>query len=320
MKSKKFNNTAISLINPRETALYFDYVVPLNLGLDMLLRGITPGQIHDAFPPGCNALLPPSLNTTNFVECLIDVNIAFWHWVIKYYSWMHKHQPEIQNSQIGYKDIPPEEFGEIAKTAIDAFALFVNDYDIMDCAIDVPEILVKEKDGSEDILVSVLSLNVIDASKASWEHVLEFRRSEKAKASLRRFRLFAFNNYKGKDRSFIEDDIHMRLDEYSNTISEWGFETKHAAMCSLLSSKVLAGAFTGSFISSLLGQPLPAILSATGGLVLEVGSIALNIQKRSFELRKIIRDSPVTYIHEAKQIINKGQQSHQRDGKNSAVI
>jgi hypothetical protein len=205
------------------------------------------------------------------------------------------------------KDLSDEEFAAIETNAADTFYAFVHDFGLCSCAVDAPDIqLADETSAAEDVVVTLMDLNLIDAEKASWEQIVEFRRSPEAMAKLRRFRLFAFTNYQGRDRAFVEDDILQRLADYSNTIAEWGFETRRGAFSALLSSKLLAGSITGSVISSLLGQPLPAIISAVGGVAIELGSIALGIEKRASELRKLVRENPVTYIRDAQDAFHNG--------------
>jgi len=51
---RRYNKTAISLVNARETALYFDHVTPVNLGGDLLALGYPEDEVRNSkvFPPG----------------------------------------------------------------------------------------------------------------------------------------------------------------------------------------------------------------------------------------------------------------------------
>jgi hypothetical protein len=292
-------STAISLVNPRETALYFDRVVPLNLGLELLYLGYPKRSSYDVFPPTMpRELLPPELyKQESFTSRLVSVNEATWLLMLKAGAAAKGLPPKIG-------DLSQEQFDAIETEADRALESFINEFGLHSCAVDVPDLSFAESSSeTEDVLITLPNLKLIDVSNASWEQVLEFRRSTGAKDKLRRLRLFAFENYHGRDRAFVEDDILQRLSEYTETIKEWGFETRHGAITTLLSSKLLAGALTGSVLSSLLGQPLPAIISAAGGTVIEFGKIALDVQKRGFQLRKLLRDNPVTYIHDAKKAL-----------------
>lgn len=103
----------------------------------------------------------------------------------------------------------------------------------------------------------------------------------------------------------MEDDILKRLDDYHAAIKRLHFQTVHATLNMALTSKMLAGAVTGSFISSLIGAPLSAAIAASGGIALEVGKMALEVKKRNFELRNGLEDNPHTYIEAAKVAMTK---------------
>ena len=81
---------------------------------------------------------------------------------------------------------------------------------------------------------------------------------------------------------------------------KWGFDTKYAAFTMLLNSKTLAGALTGSLVSTLLGAPLTALGSAFVGVSLEIGHIVLEVKKQRFVLRSLMAENPVCYISEAR--------------------
>src|SRR5437870_5649138 len=77
--------TAISLVNPRETALYFDRIVPLNLGRELLFLGYPKRSISDVFTPDMpRELLPPELyKQESFTSRLGLVNEATWLVLLK---------------------------------------------------------------------------------------------------------------------------------------------------------------------------------------------------------------------------------------------
>ena len=292
-------STAISLVNPRETALYFDRVIPLNLNAELLNLGFPRRPISDVFPTDMlDAVLPSELcKQESFRARLIAINEAAWPFILKSGVDAKKLPAEIC-------DLSQEQFDTIGTKYNEALELFIDDFGLRSCSVDVPGLSFADSSSqTEDFLITLPNVKLIDVNNTSWEQVLEFRRSTEAKNKLRRLRLFAFANYRGRDRAFVEDDILLRLSDYTETIKEWGFETRHGAITSLLSSKLLAGALTGSVLSALLGQPFPAIISAVGGTVIEFGKIALDVRKRSVQLRKLLRDNPITYIHDAQNAL-----------------
>jgi hypothetical protein len=160
-----------------------------------------------------------------------------------------------------------------------------------------------DRDGA-DIAITITSLELVDAARCSWEQILEFRRDTEARDKLRRLRLFACDNYSGKTKDYIGDDILKRIADYQETVRRWGFETKYSALSMLLTSKLLAGSLTGSLVSVLFDAPVAAIASAAGGAGLEIGRIALELSKRKFALRTMLADNPVSYISYANRLLN----------------
>jgi len=57
----------------------------------------------------------------------------------------------------------------------------------------------------------ISGISLIDAEHADWEQIISLREDSDSKEALRRFRLFTFDNYRGKSKSYIEDDIAKRI-------------------------------------------------------------------------------------------------------------
>ena len=163
-----------------------------------------------------------------------------------------------------------------------------------------------EENATNDLTALLSGIFLIDIEKVTWEHLLEFRRDRQAKSKLRNLRLFMQENYKDKPRSFIEDDLHKRIEEYDEVSREWGFETRAAVINMILTSKTLAGAFTGSFVSALIGAPVTAALTATGGLSLEIGRSLLELKRRNHALQVSLASNPLSYIAYAKSELKLG--------------
>ena len=133
------------------------------------------------------------------------------------------------------------------------------------------------------------------------EQLLEFRRDPEAKLKLRRFRLFAYENYVGKGQAFIEDDLAVRLDDYNAVVKKWGFETAAATFTSLIDSDLIKGGIAGSFLTAYLHEPSLAVASALLATGATIGKIAVEVGKRRFALRELSSGSPVSYVSYAKE-------------------
>jgi len=159
----------------------------------------------------------------------------------------------------------------------------------------LPEAMCDESLAS-DFAATMTSMHLIDVNKLSWERIEEFRKDRASRMKLRRLRLFFLQNYTGRDRRYVEDDLCRLLDEYERTVLSWGFETRAQVVSMLLSSKWIAGGFGGSVFSALAGAPMAALVTAAGGLSIEIGNVVLEVTKRRHALRKLTYESPISYV------------------------
>jgi hypothetical protein len=286
--------TIIALSDAKEAALYFDYVIPVNLlwNEELILRFRRGQASVESFRTTFDTLLCPPHVSENlrFADRLKAVNKSMFSFFITHYL------VELKSSAVD-----AEEHLRSARTAAQIFVNFIDDFGFSSTPVDVPIGLVTEpKDEESDIAITLASLKLVNAESASWDQIIEFRRDSDARDKLRRLRLFAGENYSGKSKAFIEDDLSVKIVDYEEAVKKWGFDTKYAAFTMLLSSKTMAGALAGSLISTLFGAPLPALASAVGGAALEVGRIALELRKQRFSLRELMAKNPVCYISQAR--------------------
>lgn len=148
----------------------------------------------------------------------------------------------------------------------------------------------------EDVGITLLNLNLIDASSAPLKQIVEFREDADSVKRLRRLRLFAYDNYAGKPKSYIEDDLLLRIDDYEREAKKWGFETKEAALTTLLNSKVLLGAAGGSILAAIAGSPIASLSTLVLGTAIEIGRLQLTVSKKKFYARDSLGTNPVSYI------------------------
>ena len=288
----KYNNTAIVIGNTKEALLYFDHIIPVNLGVEWIKS--QPESV--SLPPRLGEqILPPRLRKDpQFLESLVAVNEATTNILLKAVIAKFGLPPKIE----GLSD---SEYESIEEIGANAFYGLLDDFHLkelpVDCSINVVS---EEGEDQSDISVTLLSLHLVDAESCPWEQILEFRRDIEARDKLRRLRLFAYDNYRNKSKGYIEDDILRRMADYEEAVKLWGFETRHSALNMLLTSKMLAGALTGSFLSSLFGAPATVIIAAGTAVAIELGRITLEVGKRRFEFRKLMAENPVSYISRAK--------------------
>lgn len=295
----KYRATAMSVQATKEAALYFDNVIPFLVGAEAVsdltsLRRRDLRKLDDATTKLVVELLPESLRgSKKFAAAWSDLEkvgvIARFKPILDQYG---------IDDALGY--LSPAEYRDLVATFGRRFAPLASRFDLYGLPVVTPNRIIGEASPGDDVLLAIRGLNLVDASKASWDQVLAFRKDADARARLRRLRLFAIENYQNRSRAFIEDDLLSRIDAYDEQVRRWGFVTRHSVLGMLLSSKALGAAMGGTLLSAFVGAPALAALSAVGGIAIEVGQVALEISKRRFELRSALRDSPISYVAEAK--------------------
>ena len=291
---KLYNTVAFSFGPMKEAALYFDFIIPFNSYADYLSKA---ADLPPILPPEEIApkMIPDNLRAKpNFAEMFLCVDIAFG-------LLLQKKLIENFGLPARIEGIGKGEYAKIELTAGKLFYEFMKEFSLENAPIVFPNISIPNSDSeSDDIAVTISSLHLIDVSKTTWEQIAEFRQDKEAKKKLRHLRLFAFENYAGKSRAYIEDDLYSKISEYNEQVRRWGFETKYSVITTLLNSKTLASAFGGSLISTLFDSPITAVASAAFGLAVEIGKISFEISHKRFELRNVLKDNPVSYINDAK--------------------
>lgn len=152
----------------------------------------------------------------------------------------------------------------------------------------------------ECISLELAQLPLIDTNKSEWEQIIQIRRDKESIRKLKNLRLFFHENYSGKDKSFVKDDLCKKLEDYTNTVKDWGFETVTSSLTLINSSITSVGA---SLVLALTGNPLK--VAASTGICVGIANMALHIAKEKYKLIKMGRDHPLAYIFEAKKKLEK---------------
>lgn len=290
-----YSDTVISLIDPKQAALYFRYVIPCNMAIDIIKderagRTLSIGAIRSIIPEHLR-------DNPHFIDRLIEINEVSRQLCAKVFIESGRCQGPICG-------VSPDEYSYIEQRFNDALNSFNNDFGLSDNSIDFPF----EPTGvsaSGDIVVSLIQIPLIDTRSASWAQIEQIRIDQEAMRRLRRLRLFMSDNYSGKSKAYIEDDLGQRLDQYLQVARKAGLETVLGAFGTLLDSQLLAGGLIGSFISVLAGEPIFAALSAGSTALIEIGKASLQIRKNNAERKVQLEQNPVSYLSYADAILKK---------------
>jgi hypothetical protein len=113
------------------------------------------------------------------------------------------------------------------------------------------------------LLVAVESLNLINESELTWEHVIEIRRDTESTRKLRQLRHWADSLLEGKSVAYISDEIGVKLAEYEWTMRKHGIKTVLGSMQTILDSRFIGAlSILGCAMATGFG-PKAGLLSAT---------------------------------------------------------
>ncbi|QYY34913.1 hypothetical protein [Ruficoccus sp. ZRK36] len=316
-----YHNTAIVLGNLKEALLYYDFVIPMNFaGQFMGLRAnsssngveiekfkeISENSIHEldeAFGGGDGVvdLYPPHLRTRPGFRQLIQ----FFDNLLFLYMVKQGHGDEMFKAFIvklsEMKGGGTNEAGRFPcpslRDVTDLFDIIVEDFELADMVVDCSGFShAALNDDDVTNCISIPGVAFIDTEKLTIPEIMEFRRDKAVMDKMRSFRLFAYEQYGGKERAFIEDDIQRRLDEYRECVKSLGFETTIKTLTFLCDSKILAGALVTSAVSMLMGNSQLAIEAFSAGAVLELGKLTLEYSRQKNSLARLTRRNPISYI------------------------
>lgn len=289
-------SNVISLGDSKQAALYFDRVVIVDPAEQMGVMGL-PGQLSE----GAYKLL---FGEADSEQDLLRYNYAFQEYR-KSLSLPGMSFSRIGNTDYfesntrkklldGYLNNETTDNGTNIREALANFA--------GQMGIDVYSVLLpshyrdSNQASDDDMSLTLANIPLIDTSKASWEQIFELRKDTRALGKLRKLKMFLQDNYEGKGKDYIEDDLAMRLDKYSDVCSDHGLETSLSLLSMVLDARRLQTAIAGGVAATLLGSPLVGLSAAVS---IELGQVVLEVAKKKHSFTRLKRDHELGYIIDA---------------------
>lgn len=161
--------------------------------------------------------------------------------------------------------------------------------------------LISGTSGAVEITLS--NVPIIDTELLDWKQILDVRKDEKFKRSLRKFRLFINDNYQGKDKNYIQDSLLEKIDAYEEECKKHGLTLVTSSLTQLLDSKSLLGTFGIAATALLAGSPAFAQASLIVGSAVEIGKIVLHVTEKQLEFKA--PHSEISYLFELKKLTSK---------------
>ncbi len=295
----EYGKTAISLLGLKDALLYFKYVISLTDLAEFVFEdrrrrkanNIPRVLADDLEDVDCIAslveteLLPPELRTKRFLELRRTSSLLNTAYI----------EPSLENS-IRKQYAGTDNIESVFRTLFDEFPTLTEVP-----LITSPEWITDESNGENEVLLKISSVQLIDTQTCKWKQLVEFRKDTEAMSKLRRFRLFAYENYKEKSQEFIEDDMLIRLEDYERAVRKWGFVTTTGAINVFLNSTLIAGGLAGSFLTAYYNAPLVEIATAMGATGVAIANMAVNLGQQQFARKELMANNPVSYISYARE-------------------
>lgn len=155
--------------------------------------------------------------------------------------------------------------------------------------------------GDDDMSLTLANIPLIDTSKTSWDQIFDLRKDARAMDRLRNLKMFLQDNYQGKGKDYIEDDLAKRLDEYSDVCRDHGLETSLSLLSMVLDARRLQTAIAGGVAAALIGSPLAGLSAAVS---IELGQVVLEVAKKKHDFNRFKRDHELGYIIDTTERLN----------------
>ncbi len=324
---ERYHNTAIVFGNLKEALLHFEYVIPMNFtGQVTGLQPQAGGQgaveqfkdsgmedYHEMFevfqePASETRLYPPQLAANPRFHPAVNIFDGFLqNYMIRAIHGEDAFRRYIEQLSEVINAPQPVDPRILLPTLAGLerhFELMVKAFHLQDIPVDCSMFEPKDESATTSNLFSA-QIFAVDVEKVNIRQIMEFREDKDTMRKMRNFRLFAYQQYKEKERAFIEDDIEKKYSDYHDAIKASGFETTVKTLSFLMDSKLLAGTVATSVASLLMGNAQLAIAAFGAGAVLEIGKLSLEYAKQRHSLTKICGDNPISYIADARKRLGK---------------
>lgn len=148
----------------------------------------------------------------------------------------------------------------------------------------------------DSFVTSLSGIELIDSTRISWDEIIAIRKDPEARVKLRQLKFLFESNFAGKPRSYIEDDILRRIDDYRSVVKEYKFETKLVVFEQILTSKSLGVLGSATLVSAIAGAPMVAGGAVLAGAAIELGKACVAVAKLKRRLDQEVRSLSVGYL------------------------
>lgn len=250
----------IAIGPPKEAALYFDRVLPVDLARSLLLqrRSVEEKSNYIPFEQGVfdknviDSLLGDEHSEEKY-RCITNLGVILHSSLL-----LHAKPEDIDNldkllsgstegirllfKEQGYdidrimREIKGGSFSpqDFAGRVADDYVNLISQYGYDGCALwnfgSAAHQFKQNPSDQERYVASLTGLKLADPAKVPWEQLIEFRRDPKSQAALRDLRVFFHKEYAGKDLQLISDELAATIERYEATAKLWGLDTAQRSL------------------------------------------------------------------------------------------
>lgn len=290
----EYNQTKVlaCIDNTKDACLFFDNVIPLNLGHVIPWENNGDLEAHEIL----QQVLPPNLLDSSHPLGLSPVIISYLEAFVNVFP-----------ISIGIEAGTKKQMNERARHF---FPILIKRQDEMFAALKEPVDTIfgtdsngsKEKTCKEEPALILTSLKLVDTSQIKWRDILEIKKDKESISKLRRLRTFIYQNYQDKPSAFIQDDLLNRIEVYETTAKQLGFKTIDSTFKIIFNSGSLIATTAATIITALSGASVTIPLSLGVGSAFMLGNVGLELRSYKRDLYKFKQENPVTYLTDIKQL------------------
>jgi len=288
----KSTHTALAWSDSRTAALYFDRVIPVN--------------IPDAYRTDAEDPIYYEVLKSLLPEALLDPRskTGLDSAVTSYVAYFLVTFPQAAGvTSLDNGETLKQRAASNMPALRDAFGRLVSSSGVRDFAVHGEPLSPGTPDENSDPALVLSNLDLVDATKLSWRHILELRRDEDSVERLRNLRRAVYKDYSGKPEAYIKEDIEFRISEYEAATKFWNLPTQKGVLEIAMTGEAL-GAVGAAMALMLFGAPVVAAAAAGGAIA--IGKVALSIAARKREIELERRRNPMAYLVKLRQASEHG--------------
>lgn len=288
----KSTHTALAWSDSRTAALYFDRVLPVNI--PDTYRTDTEDPIYYEV---LKRLVPEALLDPHSRTGLASP-------VVSYVSQYLITFPEAAGvTSLSSGETLEQRAASTTPKLLDAFGQLVSSSGVRDFAVYGEHLDSVKPDENSDPALVLSGLNLVDATKLSWRHILELREDQDSVERLRNLRRAVYKDYSGKPEAYIKDDIEFRISEYEAATKFWNLPTQKGVLEIAMTGEALA-AVGAAVALALFGAPIAAAAAAGGAIAVGKAALSIAARKREIELER--RRNPMAYLVKLRRDTERG--------------